>query len=228
MSCYEWERGKWIIPARQFNKLRLKVIEAHNESLQKEYQNAIRMYEELKKMANGQKNFDYRQAYDSLSLRIGLESGWKIWYILFKNRNSKRPIKPKKGDFKPLPKNAHHIQCDEVSIEFDKENRTVLYDVPKNNHACDRARALPAVKALFTALRKGIKWTRGTGGTVWGDDEYAEDVRRENPDLGDDLTKEYFGPIGDEKLKEKQRIYQMYWRQSKRAAKKTARKKKVF
>lgn len=68
------------------------------------------------------------------------------------------------------------IQCGEPSIHFDK--RKVTWTVPENNHACDRGREHPMAREFFRLLGT-VTWTRGTGGDIVGNNEYARDSREE-------------------------------------------------
>lgn len=59
-------------------------------------------------------------------------------------------------------------------LTFDREKRTVVWAVAENNHARDYGRTHPVAQAFFQALDK-VKWTRGTGGQIVGNDEYNRD-----------------------------------------------------
>lgn len=54
------------------------------------------------------------------------------------------------------------------------DTHTVFWDVGENNHAQERAREEPNARVLFKALGK-IKWGRGSGGDIIGNDEYNRD-----------------------------------------------------
>jgi len=56
-------------------------------------------------------------------------------------------------------------------ISFNLENKTVSYDVPENNRSVERARE-SKVGQLFFRTMGNITWTRGSGGTLYGNDEY--------------------------------------------------------
>ena len=45
-----------------------------------------------------------------------------------------------------------------------------------------------------------VNWTRGTGGTCWGSDEYAQDAAREQPGYNPVQTKQRFDPVGQAEL----------------------------
>ena len=78
-------------------------------------------------------------------------------------------------------------------ISFNNEYNVVVWDVSENNKACERAHEWWFAKELFNALR-AIKWTRNSGGTIMGNDEY----NRENYDTGggQDYVKQTFVAIG--------------------------------
>lgn len=64
----------------------------------------------------------------------------------------------------------------EPRIWFDRAQRTVTWDVPENNHACDGCRNHPVARSLFTALER-VRWTRGSGGDIVGNNEYSAEDR---------------------------------------------------
>lgn len=64
----------------------------------------------------------------------------------------------------------------DCSVIFNVANRTVGWDVPENNHACEHARGSHLGEAFFGAIGK-VRWTHGTGGVITGNDEYASGSR---------------------------------------------------
>lgn len=60
------------------------------------------------------------------------------------------------------------------SISFDKKAGTVTWHVGENNHAVDSARESSYGQRFFSELGK-VRWTRGTGGVIVGNDEYNQD-----------------------------------------------------
>jgi hypothetical protein len=60
----------------------------------------------------------------------------------------------------------------EAEIRF--QGRTVIWDVPENNHAVDHAREGEMARLFFGYLDR-IQWTRGTGGVGLYHSEYQED-----------------------------------------------------
>lgn len=73
----------------------------------------------------------------------------------------------------PVPTGADPAyQCGEASLRF--EGRRAHWRVPENNHAREHARAHPLAVAFFRALGR-VRWTRGSGGDIVGNDEYNRD-----------------------------------------------------
>lgn len=60
-----------------------------------------------------------------------------------------------------------------ASISF--EGRTVRWSVSENNHAVDHARDSVLATIFFAALDK-VTWTRDTGGSIVGNDEYNREA----------------------------------------------------
>lgn len=100
--------------------------------------------------------------------------------------------KPLKKDWPMATNKTRYFSIGEASITFsDDAKKTVIWDVPDNNHAPERAREHSVAKALFHALDR-ITWTRGSGGVISGNDEY----NRENCESGggSNYTVESYGP----------------------------------
>lgn len=113
------------------------------------------------------------------------------------------PRKPLKKDF-PLfvlskATRASGDYC-EGTVTFNAVNRMVSWNVSENNHAVDRARE-SFVGSLFFKLLGTVKWTRGTGGCISGNDEHRRDNREAGG--GANELKETFGPLG-EQMKERE------------------------
>lgn len=83
---------------------------------------------------------------------------------------------------------------DEGSIRFNREQSSVTWDIPDNNHAVERAHSDPFAAVFFRGLNN-IRWTRDTGGVLVGNDEYNED----NRDVGGGANYTTFaiGPRGE-------------------------------
>ena len=85
------------------------------------------------------------------------------------------PRQPRKNDFPLLGRDKKSIDVGgEACIAFNDDSRTVVWRVSENNHACDYAHEHPMGKAFFQAMSQ-VNWTRGTGGTIIGNDEYNQD-----------------------------------------------------
>lgn len=176
MSKYEWEHGTIKIPAKEYPKLRKAVITRHNELQDKLLLVALRNHAKILDAKKGKRNFDvHKFAISQLCLE------WDVLRLLFpfdpKNPNARPKLrKPKKKDLdkKSLTKDCT-LNVGEASITFDNKNRTVTWDVPENNHARERARKDPLAEFFFGKLGR-IDWTRGSGGTIVGNDEYNRDA----------------------------------------------------
>jgi hypothetical protein len=77
----------------------------------------------------------------------------------------------------------------ETRIEFD--GRKVTWSVPENNHACEHAREHLLARTLFDLLAR-VQWTRGSGGTITGNNEYNQDSR--DAGGGGNYVVQEFGP----------------------------------
>ena len=81
----------------------------------------------------------------------------------------------------------------EVYVDFDRDSSTVTWGVAENNHAVETAHALPGTAAFNAALNK-VRWTRGTGGVIVGNNEYNRDSEYEGG--GGNYVAWAVGPVG--------------------------------
>lgn len=129
-----------------------------------------------------------RTYYKGMGRRIDAEG--KIWGNQWTDR--KRPKTPKKKDFPKATKAVTHFRVGyEADIYLNADRRVVTWEVPENNHACDTAHEEPMAAVFFRAIG-AVNWTRGTGGRLWGSDEYRDDANRESG-YGGDMVKETWG-----------------------------------
>jgi len=179
MSKYEWERGEIVIPTNQWAKFRTAIIKAFNERQSLVYQEALKLFEKVKLAKKGKRNFDFgswfnKEANEHRSLSFS--EVCQIEYQILKRVDGKyKLIRPKKNMFAPLPTSKGcSIDCDDSIIVLNNKKRSVIWSVEENNHSVDRARSCHMGRVLFRLL-DNIKWTRGSGGTIVGNDEYNRD-----------------------------------------------------
>jgi len=80
-----------------------------------------------------------------------------------------------------------------ATIAFDRDTSSVSWSTGENNHQVERAHDDPLAQVLFAELGK-VRWTRGTGGVLSGNDEYNQGSREAG--LGGNYVTTGFGPIG--------------------------------
>lgn len=111
--------------------------------------------------------------------------------LVYGKRYDGPPTRIQKTDLPFATNKTTVYDCGEPSFRFDPEKKTVTWEVPENNHAREHAREHPLAKALFDALYK-VKWTRGSGGEIVGNDEYNQDA--DYAGGGANYVIESFGP----------------------------------
>jgi hypothetical protein len=82
----------------------------------------------------------------------------------------------------------------EARLTLEEATRTLRWNVSENNHAVEYAWAHPMGRALARALAS-VTWTRGSGGTFIGNDEYNRDSECE--DGGANYVTRGYGPLGE-------------------------------
>ena len=224
MSCYEWESGEIVIPKAKWAEFRKAIIKAHNDALLKRYETTCAAFEAAEAKVKGLRGENRTKAFEEAFAEyfggkkgqwggynfpmIKTGYGWNAteynrrdeWEgcvelaCPWKANNEKEWAKPKKKDLKILPlSESATIRLDGSTIRLDNDSHTVEWSVEENNRACDRERQKDLAKVLFSLLAK-MEWTRGSGGTIVGNDEYNRDDR--NCGGGGNYLKETFGPGG--------------------------------
>lgn len=93
-------------------------------------------------------------------------------YTEFVDRSPRRVLRADIGALWPGATGPDPLfHCGESTLSF--SGRTAEWRVPENNHACDHRRSHPVARAFFDALGR-VRWTRGSGGEIVGNDEYNQ------------------------------------------------------
>ena len=222
MSCYESEHGALTIPSAQWAAFKASIREAYNKSQLDAFQRAAALQVKILILHGVHKNKNpktfggywenllemaveavERPVYERWGTRtysaLYYDQQWDIESALFRNGTDKPPLKPLKKDF-PLANSAtKSLAQGEAYVGFDDERRRVIWNVSENNHAIESARSTALGRALFAALAK-IKWTRGSGGFIIGNNEYNRDSEDEGG--GGNTVNDEYGPEVDKRRKE--------------------------
>jgi hypothetical protein len=193
MSCYEWEKGTIRIPAAQWAAFRKGLLATWNKGQERFLADLKEAHAAVKAAGKGKRGDNRTKAMtDALHRKMGSRwcYEWKEWeasdkfdrayWLLFKRDpktgQTKLGSTPTKKVVKvfPVSKDAT-LNIDGAEVTFCNATKTVSWYVYENNRARAYARNQPFAKELFRALN-GIKWTRGSGGTIVGNDEYNRDA----------------------------------------------------
>ena len=181
MSCYEWEQGSIKIPAKEYGRIKKEMIAAIQKYSEDNYNNAIKLYDIMIAAAKGKRGVDWVLLYQKNKCvkndnpwnfhdPIDLDPEFKFPYRY--GTENKRPPKPKKKDYKiKIDRKRIDLQFGDANILFLDKGHIVDWHVSENNHAADTAREHFFAKVLFTLL-DAITWTKGSGGTIVGNNEY--------------------------------------------------------
>lgn len=232
MSCYEWEAGNIKIPSAEWAKVKLSIRKDVNAYQQVMLEAAEDIYNvltvklpELKKQVAAKtinafmietKLYEIaKERLDLYARRRGVTfhegaSNTILMTIAFKrdpkdwNKHTIKLKKPLKKDF-PIHNGAvNHFDDGDCSLTFDNDTRTVRWDVPENNHACDRAREGTLGKAFFKAM-ESVTWTRDSGGSIYGNDEYNRESGHDYEGGGGTLLKATFSAEQQKRDRERSR-----------------------
>src|SRR5699024_4788702 len=193
MTCYGWEHGTIELPSAEVagikrilrtasNEHREAVKERaesiHREVMDKRSTRSVDRYRETLREIQYGDSGPYRRQLSDRDLTVRATAISVISLVLDVDGKVRKPTD---ADIeRVLPKATNRTTVfpvisptgyPEASISI--EGRTLTWDVPENNHSTDRAERSLLHGVLFGALDR-IKWTRGSGGTIWGNNEYNE------------------------------------------------------
>lgn len=193
MSCYGWEHGTIELPSAEVagikralrtasNELRddvkAKAESIHREVMDKRSTRSVKLYRKaLREMQYGDSG-PHRRRLSDRDLTVRSTAIEAIHLVLDVDDKVRKPtdadierILPKATNRTTVFPVISPTGYSEASISI--EGRTLTWDVPENNHSTDNAKRSVLHGVLFGALND-IKWTRGSGGTIWGNCEYNE------------------------------------------------------
>lgn len=189
MSCYEWERGVFKIPTKEYASFRKAMIQSWNDRQDEIFDRAVQIFDEIKEAGKGRRNFNFEGKRNELLSECDSEDSSMGWLVRLTDGKPKH--KPKKKHLQQFPiSRGACLELGEACIVFTDKTRTVIWNVYEGNHACEYAREHPMAKRFFNLLG-GIQWARKTGGSIVGNDEYNDDDRSEGG--GANYTKETYG-----------------------------------
>ena len=137
-------------------------------------------------------------ADERLLERVSQLDLWKIQSSVLKRDDASGKVSlvtPKKKDFPASSTKWPGCSFGDFSISVNNEAKTLGWNVSENNHAVEHAREHPMGRAFFKVLA-GVKWTRGSGGVLSGNDELSRDNNHEEGGGANYVTAR-FGPLGE-------------------------------
>lgn len=169
----EWARFKALFRDRlnkdneELYKVSLKVHEHLSQIKAKGFDRRIEAYSFLEEHFSGKRygnpNLARLDQYDivqSVAPQVYKDGEWIT-----------KSAKPKQKDFPKFGNTTTRYSNGVCDLVFDNERRTAFWKVDSSNHAVSTARSSRIGKAFFKALDQ-VKWTRDSGGEIFGNDEY--------------------------------------------------------
>ena len=218
MSTYEWENGSLKFSVAEYSKFKKAFLAEVNNLYAKANVTAVQIYEKMIAEAKGKRKVDWFDLFRNCRSVSSRDSWGFVTYrdldplnlaykSMFRKTEKKgegtwayntplntRPSKPRKGDFVLKTKQKDpSFSFEDARIQFNDARRIVYWEVNENNHAVDRSREHDIAKIFFSLLNK-VKWTRGTGGVLVGNNEYNRDDRSSGG--GGNYVTASYGPLG--------------------------------
>lgn len=209
MSCREYEYGTLKLSASDFNILRKIFSEnekKHQEnlylkavSLQDCIKNFVKTHKKEFKSSSSMMSHITEFLYNSLYEDFSYTDIYKMQFSIVKSIKDEKGhdklkfSRPKKIDFKFSKQQSFLFENEYCSVLFNERDNTVSWDVMEGNHAIEEARK-SRVGKIFWKNIKNIEWKRGTGGCIYSNNEYNQEVKGYEG-AGGDLISFTFGPL---------------------------------
>lgn len=216
MSCNEWEEGTIKLPTAEFARVRKALEDADRtrkervfaqtqvfwkglprkaQTNPKEYESAAYDFTEKLGRSTSRDRYGYQSDGPDADLADDLRDALQLPYAWDPATQKRVDPKPKRvlpADMKYPTNRTTTFHADDASIYFTKDTSTA-WSVGENNHAVEHAREQPIAQVFFDELRK-VRWTRGTGGIITGNNEYNQENREAGG--GGNTTNQGLGPVG--------------------------------
>jgi hypothetical protein len=227
MSNYGWEKGTIKIPRADYFPLKKALWQDKCARATNNFETAMKVYEDVMAEAKGKRTFGELELNQAIQKAVDkhtseyashanyygnyykarrtdvdrdlIHDSIKKECVKEHNARNMRPVRPQKQQFPAPALKEFKARGQNFSITFDDENRIVCWYVPENNHAVEDAHAEGLAQKFFSLLST-INWTRGTGGAIWGNNEYNEGDHGYG--RGADSISFHFGPAGKEERRE--------------------------
>lgn len=206
MSCYEWESGTITLPTEAVPVVKEALRKVLNDRHDQAYLATKKVWQQLKsyspdKFRKNLSEYQHKrwdsESHGLYSSRTTIEDDEQFFYIfeqLIGWDNTGKPHQPTHEDVdKQFPRATNRTTRFPVGWEADItfDGRKVTWTVGENNHACERAHGHPVAEVFFAQLAR-VRWTRGSGGVIVGNNEYNRDNRGAGG--GGNFVVQEFGP----------------------------------
>ena len=170
MSCYNWEAGTIQLPKAQFAKIKKQFVNDYNKLLERQMEAAERLRQHVLTINKGKRNVKWWCEVSDHADKFGVS--WATVGKMTRGERNKKPNKltKKAMDFANSKTTSFSVDG-EGYITFNPQEKTVTYSVDENNRAVEHARESNVGKLFFRTMNS-INWTRGSGGSLYGNDEY--------------------------------------------------------
>lgn len=208
MSNKEWEEGTILIPSSEWTSLKRSVIDTFNAGMHQNFRLAERTYSHILEAGRTQRGFNYKDEAIAFLTRFNLN--WQSMYLIedsmfspFKDGSLRRkPLKPKKKNFPFATNKTSSLDLGHAVVTLHNNLKQLHWRVLESDHAVEMAHTHPVAKTIFSRLKE-IKWKRGSGGVILGNDEYNISSGQGYLGGGDDYLNYSFGPVGKKETEAK-------------------------
>lgn len=197
-SFEAWEHGVIKLPTAELPRLRQALADAQTAHQEGLFARAQEFWLSLSRKQRGSLSL-YLAAYASFRSdqeAAGAPVPFELDDLVGAGVQPTRIPRRVRRDDLDLPTNrTTRFDDEDVHIVFDRDKATVTWDVDPSGDAVARARDSHLAKAFFPLLAT-VKWTRQTGGALYGNDSELVAAAADGYGTGNDFPTAGFGPLG--------------------------------
>ncbi|MDO8415220.1 MAG: hypothetical protein Q7S87_03290 [Agitococcus sp.] len=215
MSKYGWEGGSLKLPSAAWAPFKKAIQEGMTKHMAEDFALALKLHAALLALKKATRGLNLRKAFEEEFYRLeGSSSRWSDGTrkkYPFKSKEEYEVLAsllgtgtgatlhsvlrlPMKKDFPKFTNVSLSFTADSCSLHLINASRTMEWRVSDNNHSVENAHDTALYSVMSNALAK-VMWTRNTGGTFCGNDEYNKEDEDEGG--GANYVTARYGPLGE-------------------------------
>jgi len=175
MATEEWEKGAFKLSCSEYARVKKVFRNDYNNIIANLTAVSGNVYQKTIEAGKGKRNFDWRGAARKSIPLNNLANHFHSIIIntMFPEGRDGRPTRPRKKDFPTATSKTASFSAGNAEISFDDASRTIIWSVESSDRGVRTSWEHP-VGIAFKNVLDSITWSRNTGGSIYGGDDYDD------------------------------------------------------